>query len=51
VSGPTEPSADIRQAASALWQMYVALAMEGFTEAQALQVIGHVLKGQMGGGQ
>ena len=40
---PTEPSSDMRQAASALWQMYVALCAEGFDERQALTVIGHVL--------
>lgn len=43
VNGPTEPSADLRQLASTLWQMYVALTAEGFNEQQALIVIGQVL--------
>lgn len=34
--GGTEPSSDIRTAASAIRQIYVALLSEGFTEAQAL---------------
>ncbi len=49
MTGPTEPSADIRQAASVLWQMFVALTSEGFSEHQALQVIAHVLQSQQGG--
>lgn len=40
---PTEPSADLRQVASILWQMYVALTAEGFDERQALTIIGHVI--------
>lgn len=47
----TEPSADLRQAASALWQMYVALIEEGFTDHQALVVIGQVLAANAGGGK
>lgn len=39
----TEPSADLRALASTLWQMFVALTSEGFTERQALVVIGQVL--------
>lgn len=39
----TEPSADLRQAASAMWQMFVALTREGFTEQQALIIIGQML--------
>lgn len=46
MNGPTEPSADLREAASAMWQMFVALQNEGFSETQALTVIGHVLRGQ-----
>jgi hypothetical protein len=30
----------MRQLASAFWQMYVALTTEGFTEQQALTIIG-----------
>ena len=43
MNGPTEPSADLRELASALWQMFVALCNEGFDERQALVVIGQVL--------
>jgi hypothetical protein len=42
-AGPTEPSAQLRALASTLWQMYVALTSEGFTEQQALVVIGQAL--------
>lgn len=46
----TEPPADMRAAASGLWQMFVALTDQGFTEQQALQVVGHVLvSSQIGG--
>lgn len=40
---PTEPSADLRQLASLYYQMFVALVAEGFTEPQALKVIGSVI--------
>lgn len=43
---PREPSSDLRQAASGLHQMFVALVAEGFSEDQALVIIGHMLKGQ-----
>ncbi len=45
-NGPTEPSSDIRQAASALRQIFVALMAEGFSEQQALVIVGHVLAAQ-----
>jgi hypothetical protein len=45
---PTEPSADLRQAASSMWQMYVALTNEGFSENQALKIIGSVIAAQTG---
>lgn len=48
--GPTEPAADIRQLASVLWQIFVALQAEGFTVHQALVVIGQVLAMQAQGG-
>lgn len=38
-----EPSADIRQAASAVRQMFVALVQDGFTESQALVIVGHMI--------
>jgi len=47
---PTEPSADLRQIASHLYQMYAALIQEGFTEGQALAIIGHTIRGSFGGG-
>lgn len=34
----TEPSADIRAYAAYVWQLYVALTDEGFTEGQALDI-------------
>lgn len=43
MTAPREPSADIRQAASALRQMFIALTAEGFDERQALVIIGQVL--------
>lgn len=50
-NAPTEPSALLREAASELWQMYIALTNEGFSENQALKIIGSMLAGQTGGGQ
>lgn len=46
MTAPREPSADLRQAASAMRQMFVALVNEGFSETEALQIIGHILRGQ-----
>jgi len=48
--GRTEPSAEVRAGAASLWQMFVALCAEGFSEGQALVVIGQVLAAQRGGG-
>lgn len=45
-NAPQEPSADLRMAASAMRQMFISLVNEGFSEAQALQIIGHILRGQ-----
>lgn len=42
---PIEPSADLRQAAKGLREMYVALIEEGFTETQALVIIGQMVAG------
>ena len=47
---PTEPSADLRQLAATLWQTFVALTSEGFSEAQALTIIGKMLAASQGGG-
>lgn len=47
--GSTEPPADLRAMASTLWQMYVALTKEGFTESQALKIIGEIIASSMPG--
>ena len=39
----TEPAADIRTFASTMHQMYVALTSEGFTEQQAVTILGQML--------
>lgn len=49
MTGHTEPSADLRQMASALWQTFVALRSEGFSEKQALRIIADLLRGASGG--
>lgn len=38
--GAVEPSADARMFARNMHGLYIALTLEGFTEAQALQIIG-----------
>jgi hypothetical protein len=48
-NGPTEPSADLRTMAAFLWQTYVALTLEGFSEQQALTIIGQIVFSQLGG--
>lgn len=40
---PIEPSADLRHMASTLRQTYIALTAEGFTETEALLIIGQIL--------
>jgi hypothetical protein len=50
-NGPIEPAAEMRQLANALRQTFVALTQEGFTEHQALVIIGQILAAQAGGGQ
>jgi hypothetical protein len=45
----TEPSADLRQLASLLRQMFVALVNEGFNDREALSVIGTVVAAQIKG--
>ena len=44
-----EPSAELRQSASGLYEIYVALVNEGFNEEQSLRLIGEMLRAQMGG--
>lgn len=48
---PCEPSADLRVFASSMRQMFVALTNEGFTEQQALTMIGQVLAASIAGFQ
>ena len=45
---PIEPAADIRQMANALRQVFLALMAEGFTEQQALVLIGQILAANQG---
>ena len=40
-----EPPADIRALARSLREMYLALRAEGFTETQALVIVGQVIAG------
>jgi hypothetical protein len=48
----TEPSADLRTMAQLAFQMFVALAKEGFTEDQALRLVSAVMvKGVFQGGE
>ncbi len=42
-----EPRAELRQAASEMYQLYNALMMEGFNEDQAMRIISEVLRGGM----
>lgn len=46
---PMEPSADMREAANGLRQLYVALTNEGFSDQQALVIIGQILAANGGG--
>jgi hypothetical protein len=39
----TEPSSEMRNAAKMHRQYFVALVQEGFTESQALQILGYML--------
>ena len=42
-NGPVEPASDLRQLASFLRQTFVALTAEGFSEQQALVIIGQII--------
>jgi len=49
MTSPIEPSADLRQMASATRQIYIALTNEGFTEQQALIIVGQIISASSGG--
>jgi len=42
-NGPVEPDATSRKFAKTLRQLFLALTLEGFTETQALVVIGQIV--------
>ena len=44
---PMEPSADWRTMANQFRQMFVALSAEGFSEREALMIVGQVVAGAM----
>ena len=46
----TEPTAEMRQAANGCWQLFTALGDEGFTDQQALVIIGQMLTASIGKG-
>jgi len=48
-NGPIEPSADAREFAGACFQIYTALTLEGFSEQQALVIIGQMIAANQGG--
>lgn len=45
---PREPAADLRQFAKVCREMFLALMEEGFTETQALQILGVFVAGSIG---
>ena len=47
---PVEPSADMRAAAHAVREIFVALMQEGFNENQALTIVGQILASNAQGG-
>ncbi len=49
MTSPIESSADLRQMASAMRQAYIALTSEGFTEQQALTIVGQIISASGGG--
>lgn len=48
MNGPVEPSADLRAAASQIRQLHIALVAEGFTDQQALVIVGQVIAANTG---
>lgn len=47
---PMEPAAELRQMANAVRQLFIALINEGFTEGQALTIVGQVIIANSGKG-
>lgn len=47
-NGPIEPPAGLRAAGRELHQLFVSLTQGGFTEDQALKIIGHMLANAKG---
>ena len=47
-NGPIEPNAEMRVGAKTLRQMFLALIQEGFTEQQALVIIGQCIAANSG---
>lgn len=50
MTAPIEPSSDIRQMANFWRQTFLALTQAGFTEEEALIIIGHIIRGSFLGG-
>lgn len=46
-NGPIEPSADQRGAAAEMFRLFLALVQEGFSEHQALSLLGTMLAAQI----
>ena len=44
MNGPREPAAAMRVAAATMREMFIALLNEGFTEDQALRIVGQILE-------
>lgn len=47
-NGPVEPAAVLREAANWLRQMHAALLAEGFTQQEALVIVGQIIAAQYG---
>lgn len=47
-NGPVEPSAAVREGAHGIREIFIALTMEGFTEKQALIIVGQMLAASFG---